>query len=155
MDKNYMVEIVQLTSKAFNGIFTPLRNRNLSVYLSGQTISLFGTFMQATAQSWVVWQISHSTLALGITAMLGALPMLIVDPLAGAWADRLDRRKVLVGTQITLMILAFIFAILLQIKLIQIWHIHILSAVLGCVSALDMPAQSGFILFVPRKNLQK
>ena len=155
MDKNYMVEIVQLTSKAFNGIFTPLRNRNLSVYLSGQTISLFGTFMQATAQSWVVWQISHSTLALGITAMLGALPMLILDPFAGAWADRLDRRKVLVGTQITSMILAFIFAILLQIKLIQIWHIHILSAVLGCVSALDMPAQSGFMLFVPRKNLQK
>ena len=136
---------MELTAKAFKGIFTPLNNRNLSVYLSGQTISLLGTFMQATAQSWVVWQISHSTQALGITAMLGALPLLILGPFAGTWADRLDRRKVLIGTQITAMILAFIFAILLQTNLIQIWHIYILSAVLGCVSAFDMPSQSAFI----------
>ena len=136
---------MQLTAKAFSGIFTPLRNRNLSVYLSGQTISLFGTFMQATAQSWVVWQISHSTSALGITAMIGALPMLILGAFGGVWADRLDRRRVLIGTQITSMILAFIFAILLQTDLIQLWHIYILSAALGCVSALDLPAQSAFI----------
>jgi MFS family permease len=136
---------VQLTAKAFNGIFTPLRNRNLSVYLSGQTISLFGTFMQATAQSWVVWQVSHSTTALGITAMFGALPILILGAFGGTWADRLDRRKVLIVTQITSMILAFVFAILLQTNLIQLWHIYILSAALGCVSAFDMPAQSAFI----------
>jgi len=101
--------------------------------------------MQATAQSWVVWQVSHSTISLGITAMIGALPMLILGPFVGAWADRLDRRKILVGTQITAMILAFIFAILLQTNLIQIWHIYILSAALGCVSALDLPTQSAFI----------
>ncbi len=136
---------MELTAKAFKGIFTPLRNRNLSVYLSGQTISLLGTFMQATAQSWVVWQISHSTSALGITAMLGSIPLLILGPFAGTWADRLDRRKLLVGTQIISMILAFIFAILLQTNLIQVWHIYILSAILGCVSAFDMPAQSAFI----------
>jgi MFS family permease len=71
--------------------------------------------------------------------------MLILGPFAGDWADRLDRRKVLVGTQITSMILAFIFAILLETKLIQLWHIYILSTALGCVSALDLPAQSAFI----------
>jgi MFS family permease len=141
----HLEEIVQLTAKAFNGIFAPLRNRNLSVYLSGQTLSLLGTFMQATAQSWVVWQVSHSTSALGMTAMLGALPMLILGPFAGAWADRLDRRKVLIGTQISSMILACIFAILLQTNLIQLWHIYMLSAALGCVSALDLPTQSAFI----------
>lgn len=133
------------TSKVFKGIFTPLKNGNLSVYLSGQTISLFGTFMQSTAQSWVVWQISHSTQALGLTAMINALPMLLLGALGGAWADKLDRRKVLIGTQVTSMILAFVFAILLQTNSIQLWHIYILAAALGSVSALDLPAQSAFI----------
>ncbi|MDR3576720.1 MAG: MFS transporter [Anaerolineaceae bacterium] len=136
---------MQGTNRVFRDTYSPLRNPNLALYLGSQTISFIGTFMQATAQSWVVWQISHSTGDLGLVAMLGSIPMLIFGAFAGTLADRLDRRKLLIGTQIASMLLAFIFAILLQMQLIQLWHIYVLSFALGCVSALDMPTQSAFV----------
>ena len=136
---------MQATNRIFRDAYAPLRNPNLALYLGSQTISFIGTFMQATAQSWVVWQISHSTSDLGLVAMLGSIPMLLFGALAGVWADRLDRRKMLIGTQITSMLLAFLFAILLQTQIIQLWHIYVLSFALGCVSALDMPTQSAFV----------
>ena len=136
---------MQVTNRTFRDAYSPLRNSNLALYLSSQTISFIGTFMQATAQSWVVWQISRSTSDLGLVAMLGSIPMLLFGTFAGVLADRLDRRKVLIGTQIVSMLLAFIFAILLQTQLIQLWHIYVLSFALGCVSALDMPTQSAFV----------
>jgi MFS family permease len=135
----------QKTTGVFGETFSPLRNPNLSIYLSGQTISLFGTMMQTTAQAWVVWQISHSTSALGLVAMLASLPMLVLGAFAGVWADRLDRRKLLIGTQLAALILAVVFAVLLQSGLIQLWHIYILATLLGCVSAVDMPSQTTFI----------
>src|SRR5712692_2525413 len=86
--------------------FAPLSNRNLRVYLSGQGISLIGTWMQVTAQAWVVWSLSHSPAALGIVAMLGSLPILVLGPWTGLWADTLDRRRLLVATQGSAMVLA-------------------------------------------------
>jgi MFS family permease len=105
---------------AFQDSFSPLRNLNLRYYLSGQAVSLIGTWLQLTAQGWVVWQISHSTLALGITGMLGTLPILLFGPWAGVWADRLDRRKLLVATQVTAMLLAFALAALTQLGAIVV-----------------------------------
>lgn len=130
---------------AFRDSFSPLRNRNLRYYLSGQAISLINTWLQLTAQGWVVWQISHSTLALGVAGMLGTLPILIFGPWAGVWADRLDRRKLLIGTQVVAMMLAFVLALLTQLQLVQLWHVYILSVLLGTVTALDMPSQQAFI----------
>ena len=130
---------------AFRDSFSPLRNRNLRYYLSGQAISLIGTWLQMTAQGWVVWQISHSTVALGVTGMLGTLPILIFGPWAGVWADRLDRRKLLIGTQAVAMLLAFTLALLTQLQWVQLWHVYILSVLLGIVTALDMPSQQAFI----------
>src|SRR5438477_11557300 len=95
-------------------IFSPLRIRNLRIYLGGQVISLVGTWMQMTAQSWVVWQLSHSTVALGIVAMFGSMPFLLLGPVSGALADRLDRRKLLIISQSAAMVLAFLLAILVQ-----------------------------------------
>lgn len=125
--------------------FSPLRIRNLRIYLSGQTVSLVGTFMQSTAQSWVVYDLSHSSTALGITVMLGFLPLLILSPWTGVWADRLDRRRVLLGTQVAAMLLAFTLALLVQTHLVQLWHIFLLAALLGTVNALDLPTQQAFI----------
>ncbi len=131
--------------QAFRDSFSPLRNLNLRYYLSGQAVSLIGTWLQMTAQGWVVWEISHSTVALGITGMLGTLPILLFGPWAGVLADRLDRRKVLVGTQTVAMLLAFALAVLTQLHLVQLWHVYVLSAVLGIVTALDFPSQQAFI----------
>jgi MFS family permease len=125
--------------------FAPLKSANFRIYLGGQAISLIGTWLQVMAQGWVVWELSHSAAALGVVGMLSTLPILILGPWAGVWADRLDRRKLLIGTQVAAMALAFILAILTQTKVVQLWHVYILSALLGVVTSLDMPAQQAFI----------
>ncbi len=129
----------------FSRTFAPLSIRNLRVYLIGQAVSLLGTWMQSTAQSWVVWQISHSTVDLGINAMLGMLPFLVLGPWVSVWADRLDRRRLLIGTQICSLLLAVVLALLVQSGTVQLWHVHVLALLLGIVNALDMPTQQAFI----------
>src|SRR2546422_5563696 len=123
----------------------PLRNRNLRLYLAGQAVSVIGIWMQQTAQSWEVWVLSGSGTALGITAMLAGLPLLLLGPWMGVYADRWDRRKVLIATQTSAMILAFVFAILVQTRVIALWHVFVLATLLGIVSALDFPSTQAFI----------
>ncbi|MBI3976218.1 MAG: MFS transporter [Armatimonadetes bacterium] len=130
---------------ALRSAFAPLQIRDLRIYLSGQVVSLVGTWMQMTAQSWVVWELSHSAAALGITGMLSFLPILLLGPLAGVIADRLDRRRILVASQATAMLLAFTLALLVQTGIIRVWHVYILAAILGVVAAVDAPAQMAFI----------
>jgi MFS family permease len=125
--------------------FTPLRLPNLRTYLIGQAISLLGTWMQVTAQGWLVWELSHSEVALGIVSMLGSLPLLLFGLWAGVLTDRFDRRKILIGTQAAAMILAFILAALVFTNTVQLWHVYVLSFLLGCVGALDFPAQQAFL----------
>lgn len=125
--------------------FTPLRHPNFRLYMGGQAISMVGTFLQVTAQSWVVWELTHSEAALGIVGMLSGLPILFLSPYAGAWIDRLDRRKLLIGTQVAFMLLAFILALLVQTNLVRIWHVYVLSMMLGAANAVDIPAQQAFL----------
>ena len=125
--------------------FEPLKNANLRMYLGGQAISLLGTWMQSTAQSWVVWELTQSESALGIVVMLNSLPLFLLAPWAGGFADRFNRRAILMVTQATAMLLAFALAFLVQTKLVQIWHIYVFSFVLGTIAALDFPAQQAFI----------
>lgn len=125
--------------------FTPLRLPNLRTYLIGQAISLLGTWMQVTAQGWLVWQLSKSEVALGIVSMLGSLPLLLFGLWAGVWVDRLDRRKILIGTQASAMILAFVLAALVWTNTVQLWQVYVLSFLLGCVGAIDFPAQQAFL----------
>jgi MFS family permease len=136
-----MVHVV----RTLRASFTPLRLPNLRTYLIGQAISLLGTWMQVTAQGWLVWEISHSEVALGIVSMLGSLPLLLFGLWAGVWADRFDRRKILIGTQAAAMLLAFILAVLVWTNTVQLWHVYVLSFLLGCVGALDFPAQQAFL----------
>lgn len=125
--------------------FIPLREPNFRTYMIGQAISLVGTFLQITAQGWVVWELTGSNVALGTVTVLSTLPVLLFGPWAGAWADRFDRRKLLILTQVIAMLCAFILAALVQTSLIELWHLYVLAFVLGIVTALDMPAQSAFI----------
>lgn len=125
--------------------FSPLRIRNFRIYLSGQALSLIGTWLQLTAQSWVVWELSHSESALGYVGMLGTLPVLILGPWGGVLADQTDRRKLLLATQISAMMLAFVLAFLTFMGWIQLWHVYILSTLLGITTAIDFPTQQAFI----------
>jgi MFS family permease len=101
--------------------------------------------MQVTAQGWVVWELSKSEEALGIVSSLGALPLLIFGLWVGVWIDRLDRRKILIVSQGAAMLLAFVLAALVATNTVQLWHVYVLSFLLGCVSAIDFPAQQTFI----------
>jgi MFS family permease len=127
------------------GSFSPLRFPNFRIYLGGQAISLIGTWLQVTAQAWLVWTLTGSEEASGIVAMLGALPFLLFGPWAGVIAERTDRRKLLIGTQVAAMLLAFALAILVQTQLVQLWHVYLLSFLLGIVNALDVPTQQTFL----------
>lgn len=131
--------------QTYTGSFAPLKNRNLRIYLGGQAVSLLGTWMQAAAQSWVIWELTKSEAALGIVVMLNSLPLFILAPWAGGIADRLNRRFILLATQAISMLLAFSLALLIQTGSIQIWHIYLAALILGIVSALDFPAQQAFI----------
>jgi MFS family permease len=125
--------------------FSPLRVLNLRIYWGGQAISLLGTWMQVTAQAWVVWELSKSEAALGVVSALGTLPLLFFGLFAGVWVDRLDRRKILIGSQTAAMLLAFVLAALVATQSVQLWHVYVLSFLLGCVAAIDFPAQQAFI----------
>ncbi len=142
--KKFSYKMKKILNTLIEG-YSPLKLRAFRIYLSGQAVSMLGTWMQATAQSWVVWELSHSELKLGVVAMLGFIPFIFFGPYAGVWADRVNRRKLLVWTQITAMFLAIVFAFLVQTHLIRIWQIYILSALLGIVNTLDLPAQQAFI----------
>jgi len=133
--------LIQTYTRSFN----PLKNPNLRMYLGGQAISLLGTWMQATAQSWLVWELTKSESALGTVIMLNSLPLLLLAPWAGGIADRLNRRMILLVTQSIAMTLAFLLAFLVQTHLVQIWHIYLFAFTLGMVAALDFPAQQAFI----------
>lgn len=131
--------------RTYSGSFSPLKDRNFRTYLIGQAFSLIGTWMQVTAQAWVVWELTRSEAALGLTVMFNSLPLFLLAPWAGTFTDRYDRRKLLIVTQIVAMMLAFLLAALVQLGQIQVWHIYILTTLLGIVNALDFPAQQTFI----------
>jgi len=139
------VGLIEKLFRIFRENFSPLGIRTFRIYLSGQAISLVGTWLQVAAQGWVVWELSQSKTALGILGMLSSLPILLLGPIAGVWADRWDRRKLLIGTQATAMVLAFILAVLVQTRLVQLWHVYVLAALLGTVAAIDVPAQQAFL----------
>lgn len=142
-----MINTNQLSSilRMYASSFSPLKNRNLRIYLGGQAVSLMGTWMQSTAQSWVVWELTRSESSLGIVVMLNSLPLLLMAPWAGGIADRFNRRMILLVTQSIAMLLAFSLALLIQTNLVQIWHIYVFAFILGTINALDFPAQQAFI----------
>jgi len=125
--------------------FTILRNRDIRIYLSGNAVSLIGDWMQQTAQAWVVWEMTHSTVALGIVAFFGQIPFFLFGPWVGVVSDRYDRRKILLITQFLIMLCAFALAGLLQAHLLKLWHVYVLACVLGIVSAFDVTAEQAFI----------
>jgi MFS family permease len=130
---------------AVGSAFSPLRLPNFRLYISAQLISNIGTFLQQTAQAWVVWELTRSEAASGTVALVNGLPLLLLTPWAGAWVDRLDRRKLLTATQIGMMILAFTLALLVQAGSVQFWHVMVLAGLLGIITTFDFTAHQTFL----------
>ncbi|HSJ87538.1 MAG TPA: MFS transporter [Anaerolineales bacterium] len=134
-----------LSSRAGNTTFSAMRHRNFQLYFGGQLISNIGTWMQIIAQSWVVYQIGHSELILGLVAFASAIPVLLISPWGGVVVDRMPRRRLLMITQSGAMVLAFIMATLTFANIIKEWHVIVLAALLGVVNAFDAPARQAFV----------
>ena len=123
-----------------------LRHRNYRLFFTGQLISLVGTWMQNLAQSWLVLTLSHSDpLALGLVAALQFLPILLFSLFTGVLADRYPKRRLLLITQSSAMMLAFILAVLTTTGVVQIWHVYIIAFLLGLVNSFDVPARQAFV----------
>src|SRR3989449_5533921 len=107
--------------------FVALRHRNFRLFFAGQLVSLTGTWMQNTAQGWLVYQLTGSKLLLGVVAAVGSAPMMLFSIWGGSIADRYPKRQIVLYTQTGMMICAFIFAALVASKLIRPWQILILA----------------------------
>ncbi len=117
-------------------------------------VSLMGTWMQSTAQGYLIYQITKSTTYLGLVGFMGGVPILVFSLYGGWVADRISRRTLLVITQTSMMILAFILAALDFASIVQPWHILVLAFLLGVANAFDAPARISFVLeLVDRKDM--
>jgi len=134
--------------------FRSLQHRNFQLYFIGQLISVAGTWMQVVAQAWLVYQLSHSALMLGLVGFAAAIPSLLISPWGGVVVDRVNKRNLLVITQASAMVLAFILAALTFAGIVQVWEIIALAAVMGVVNAFDGPARQAFVVeMVGREDL--
>jgi MFS family permease len=123
-----------------------LRHRNFQLFFGGQLISLIGTWMQTVAQSWLVYRLTGSGLLLGAVGFASQIPVFLVAPIGGITADRSNRHRVVIATQIASMVLAFVLAALTLTHKIQVWHVFVLAALLGVVNAFDIPGRQSFLV---------
>lgn len=130
----------------FKTIFRALQNRNYRLFFYGQSISLIGTWMQQVAVSWLVYRLTHSAFLLGFVGFAGQIPAFIFAPFAGVVADRHHRHRLLLITQTSAMIQAFILSVLVLSHTIQIWHIVALSILSGLINAFDIPVRQAFTI---------
>ncbi len=126
--------------------FASLRHRNFRLFFAGQLVSLIGTWMQNTAQGWLVYQLTGSKLMLGVVAAVGSLPMMLFSVWGGSVADRHSKRRIILCTQVGMMVLAFLFAGLVWSGRIRPWHILVLASLGGLAMAFDMPARQAFMV---------
>ena len=131
-----------------------LKYRNFQLFFSGQMISLIGTWMDNIAEAWLVYRLTGSSLLLGTVAFAAQIPIFLLGPLGGLVADRFNRRSIVIATQTSSMILAFILAFLTLTKRITVGEVIVLASCMGTVNAFDVPARQAFLVeMVGREDL--
>jgi len=123
-----------------------MRHRNFRLYFFGQLVSLIGSWMQTTAQQWLVYRLTGSQLSLGLVTFAGFIPVLLLSLFMGVVVDRVSRRRLLLLTQSWFLLLALALAVLTFLGIVQYRHIIVLALLLGIGNALDMPARQAFNL---------
>jgi MFS family permease len=134
--------------------FTALRYPNYRLWFFGQLVSLFGTWMQSTAQGFLVFELTRSPAYLGLVGFAAGIPSWLFMVYGGVIADRIRRRTLLIITQTAMLILAFVLAGLTFAHVVQPWHILVLAFGLGVANAFDAPSRHAFVSeMVPREDL--
>lgn len=137
---------IVLKQLSWRNTFASLRHRNFRLFFGGQLVSLIGTWMQNTAQGWLVYELTGSKILLGVVAAVGSAPMMFFSLWGGSVADRHSKRRIVLCTQTGMMVFAFVFATLVWSGRIRPWHILILAALGGLALAFDMPARQAFMV---------
>ena len=129
------------------GTFRSLRNPSYRTWAAGSLVSNIGTWVQRTAQDWLVLtQLTHhNATSLGVVMALQFGPHIVLLPLTGSAADRFDRRRILIATQSTMFVLASTLGLLTLFGAVALWHVYAFALLLGCVTAFDGPASQTFV----------
>ena len=131
---------------SFSHAWRALKDRNFRLFFIGQGISVIGTWMTRMATSWLVYRLTGSALLLGIVGFASQIVPFILQPLAGAWVERMDRQKLLIWTQVAAAIQSFMLAALTLSHIVTIWEVIALSALQGLVNAFDVPGRHSFFI---------
>ena len=126
--------------------FRALRHRNFRLFLGGQFVSLIGTWLQSVALGWLLYRLTHSAFLLGLAGFLTQIPSLVLSPLAGVWADRWNRHRMVISTQVLAMVQALGLAALVLSHHEAIVPILLLNFLLGIANAADVPARQSFVV---------
>jgi MFS family permease len=149
--------VSSLRARLLNGLtrgFHALQVRNYRLFWIGQMISQTGSWMQRTAQDWLVLQLTHSPFALGLVTALQFLPVLLLSLIGGVITDRWPKHRLVTITQVAALLQAAVFAILVGTGAIQLWHVYILAALQGIITAIDNPVRQSFVVeLVGREHL--
>ena len=127
-------------------MFRALAHRNYRLYACGQLISLVGTWMQFVAQSWLVYRLTDSAALLGLVGFASQIPVFLLAPIGGAFADNHNRHRILIIVQSIAMLLAAALALLTLTGMVQVWHVFVLASLLGIVNAFDIPTRQSFLI---------
>jgi MFS family permease len=137
-----MSPIVRVSRITFAALSVP----NYRHYIGGQSISQIGTWMQMTAQAWLVLTLTHSSTWLGAVIALQTLPVLLLAPYGGVIADRMDKRRLMIGLQSAMGLQALALGVLTITGAVRVWEIGVLAALLGLNNAFENPARQSFML---------
>ena len=138
----------------FRRTFSSLRHRNFRLLWTGTIVSNSGDWMDQIALNWLVLELTHSPLSLGLVNLCRAIPVLIFTLVGGVAADKFERRRILMVTQGSAMLLAFLLGGLVTTGHVALWHIYVIAALRGAIMSFNMPARQSMISeLVPRENL--
>jgi MFS family permease len=134
--------------------FRALQHRNFQLFIAGQLVSLIGTWMQTTAQLWLVYKLTGSAALLGVFGFANQVPILFLAALGGYLGDRYNRHYGVIWTQTVSMVLAFVLAALTFANIIQVWELIFIAFLVGVVNAFDVPIRQAFLVeMVVREDL--
>ncbi len=131
-----------------------LRHRNYRLFFYGQTLSIIGNWVQQIAMAWLVYRLTESAWLLGVTGFAGQIAILVFAPFGGMWADRFDKHKLLLVTQVVSAVPPIALAALTWTGAVEVWHIIVMALVLGIINAIDTPIRLAFTIeMVTREDL--
>jgi len=136
-------------SANFKNMFRALTVRNYRLFFAGQGISLIGTWIQRTTMGWFVYRLTESPFLLGLISFLSMIPSIFISPFAGTWADRWNRHKIIIGTQIAFFIQSSLLALFVVTGVIdssRIWVLMLLSVAQGMIEGVDAPIRQSFVI---------